>query len=159
MEVGARRGAHFQLVRQLDLPPPGHGSWRNPMKPRLVLLFTRDRAFDQLVSEALFAAGAIVFIARSVADALQIVCQRGRELDFALMDFDGGCRGMTLLSAVHTCHQQLPILVTTSEDAEHATAVAHANGARACLNKPLHAAKLANAIADLNATHHQLVAA
>ncbi len=129
------------------------------MKPRLVLLFTRDRAFDQLVSEALFAAGAIVLIARSAADALQIVCQRRHELDFALMDFDGGCRGMTLLSAVHTCHQQLPILVTTSQDAEHATAVAYANGARACLNKPLHAAKLANAIADLNATHHQLVAA
>jgi len=129
------------------------------MKPRLVLLFTRDRAFDRLVSEALLAAGAIVLIARSVADALQIVCQRGRELEFALMDFDGGCRGMTLLSAVHTCHQQLPILVTTSEDTEHATAVAYANGARACLNKPLQAAKLANAIVDLNATHHQLVAA
>ena len=129
------------------------------MKPRLVLLFTRDRAFDQLVSEALFGTGAIVLIARSVADALQIVCQRGRELDCALMDFDGGCRGMTLLSAVHTCHQQLPILVTTSEDAEHATAVAYANGAQACLNKPRSGALLANAIADINATHHQLVAA
>jgi len=45
------------------------------MKPRLVLLFTRDRAFDQLVGEALFAAGAIVLIARSVADVLQIVCR------------------------------------------------------------------------------------
>jgi hypothetical protein len=78
------------------------------MKPRLVLLFTRDRAFDQLVSEALFAAGAIVLIARSVADALQIVCQRGRELDFALMDFDNSCRGTTLFSAVHTCYERLP---------------------------------------------------
>src|SRR5207248_3820895 len=121
------------------------------MKPRLVLLFTRDRAFDRLVSEALLAAGAIVLIARSVADALQIVCQRGRELDFAVMDFDGGCRGMTLLSAVHTCHQQLPILVTTSEDAEHLNVVAHANRARVCLNKPIPAATFANAISDLSA--------
>jgi DNA-binding NtrC family response regulator len=129
------------------------------MKPRLVLLFTRDRAFDQLVSEALFGAGAIVLIARSVADALQIVCQRGRELDFALMDFDGGCRGMTLLSAVHTCHQQLPVLVTTSEDTEHATAVAYANGARVCLNKPLSAALLANAISEVIAPDQLLVAA
>jgi DNA-binding NarL/FixJ family response regulator len=66
---------------------------------------------------------------------------------------------MTLLSALHTCHRQLPILVTTSDDAEHATAVAYANGARICLNKPLPATKLADAIADLNATHHELVAA
>jgi DNA-binding NtrC family response regulator len=129
------------------------------MKPRLILLFTRDRNFDQLVREALFGIRAIVLMARTVADALQIVCQRGRELDFALMDFDGGCRGMTLLAAVHTCHQQLPILVTTSEDAEHTTAVAYANGASACFNKPLPAARLANAITDLQQTHRRLAVA
>ena len=128
------------------------------MKPK-VLLYTRDPNFDELLVEALSGTGAIVFIARTVADALQVVCQRGRELDFALMDFDGGCRGMTLLSAVHTCYEQMPILVTTSEDAEHATAVARANGARGSLNKPLHAATLTDAIAELNATHHQLAAA
>jgi DNA-binding response OmpR family regulator len=128
------------------------------MKPQ-VLLYTRDRNFDGLLAEALSGTGTIVLIARTVADALQIVCQRGRNLDFALMDFDGGCRGMTLLSAVHTCYEQLPILVTTSEDAEHATAVAYANGARSCLTKPRHASMLTAAIADLNATHDQLVAA
>jgi DNA-binding response OmpR family regulator len=145
--VGAHSGAHFQLTP------------RNLMKPSVILLFTRDRSFDQEVTEALSEARAVVLIARNVADALQIVCQRGRELDFALMDFDGGCRGMTLLSAVHTCHQQLPILVTTSGDAEHTTAVAYANGARACLNKPLPAARLANAITDLQQTHGQLAVA
>jgi DNA-binding response OmpR family regulator len=129
------------------------------MRPRTILLFTRDRTFAQLAREAFVGTRTILLMARSVADALQIVCQRGRELDFALMDFDGGCRGMTLLSAVHACYQQLPILVTTSEDAEHASALAYANGARACFNKPLHAAKLANAIAGLNGTNHQLVAA
>jgi DNA-binding NtrC family response regulator len=99
------------------------------MKPRLVLLYTHDRNFDRVLSEALFGTDAIVLIARSVGDALQVISSRGRELDLAVMDFDGGCRGMTLLSAVHTCHQQLPVLVTTSKDAEHATAVAYANGA------------------------------
>ena len=128
------------------------------MKPQ-VLLYTRDPNFDGLLGEALSGTGAIVLVARTVADALQIVCQRGRDLDFALMDFDGGCRGMTLLSAVHTCYEQLPILVTTSEDAEHATAVAYANGARSCLTKPRHASMLTAAIADLNAAHYQLVAA
>jgi DNA-binding response OmpR family regulator len=129
------------------------------MKPRLVLLCTRDRAFDQLVSEALFGAAAIVLIARSFADALQIVCRRGRDLDFVVLDFNDGCRGMTLLSAVHTCHQQLPILVTTSEDAEHATAVAYANGARACLNKTIAPARIADVISELSRPHQQLVAA
>src|SRR5882762_2097028 len=85
------------------------------MKPQ-VLLYTRDLDFDGLLAEALSGTRTIVLIARTVADALQIVCQRGRELAFALMDFDGGCRGMTLLG-----FEQLPIVVTTSKDAEHAT--------------------------------------
>jgi DNA-binding response OmpR family regulator len=128
------------------------------MKPQ-VLLYTRDLDFDGLLAEALAGTGTIVLIARTVADALQIVCQRGRELAFALMDFDGGCRGMTLLGAVHSCYEHLPILVTTSEDAEHATAVAFANGARGCFTKPRHAALLNDVIAGLNETPHQLAAA
>jgi DNA-binding NtrC family response regulator len=128
------------------------------MQPQ-VLLYTRDPNFDRLLAEALSGTGTIVFIARTVADALQVVCQRGRELAFALMDFDGGCRGMTLLSAVHTCYEHLPILVTTSKDGVHATAIAYANGARSCLTKPRHASMLTAAIADLNITHYPLLAA
>jgi hypothetical protein len=59
------------------------------MKSPLVL-FTRDGDFAQSVREALFGTGAIALTARDVRDALQILCQRGRELDFALMDFDDG---------------------------------------------------------------------
>lgn len=128
-------------------------------KLSLILLFTRDRNFEQLARAALFGTGATVLTAQDVRQALEIVCQRGRELDFALLDFDAGCRGMTLLSALHTCHQQLPILVTTSNDAEHSTAIAYANGALACLNKPLPAERLAHAIADLKSTHPQGIAA
>ena len=145
--MGAPSGAHFQL------------NPRNLMKPSVILLFTRDRSFDQLVSEALLGTSAIVLIARSVADAVEIVYQRGRELNFALLDFDDGCRGMTLLSAVHTCYQHLPILVTTWKDADHVHAVAYANGARVCFNKPVPAAHLANAITDLQQTRAQLAAA
>jgi DNA-binding NtrC family response regulator len=129
------------------------------MKPRRVLLFSHDRSFDQLVSKALWGTGTIVLIARNVCDAIQIVRDKGRELDFALVDFNGNCRGMTLLSALHTCHEGLPILVTTSEDAAHATAVARANGARACLSKPFPAATLADAISNLTASIGRLVAA
>ncbi len=129
------------------------------MKSPLILLFTRDGDFGHSVREALFGTGAIVLIARDVRDGLQIVCQRGRELDSALMDFDDGCRGRTLLSAVHTCYEQLPIVVMTSENAKHACFLAYANGARTCLKKPLSAAGFAKAIADVTTPRHQPVAA
>jgi len=129
------------------------------MKPRLVLLYTHDRDFDRVLSDALFGTDAIVLIARSVGDALQVISSRGRELDFAILDFNDGCRGMTLLSAINTCHQQLPALVVTSKDAEHASAVAHANGARACLTKPVLAAELADTIAKVSEPDTQFAAA
>ena len=129
------------------------------MKRRLVLLYAPDPNFDRVLTEALWGTGAIVLIARSVGDALQVVSSRGRELDFALLDFNDGCRGMTLLSAVHTCCEKLPTLVVTSKDSEHASAVAYANGARVWLNKPLPAALLANAISEVTAPDQPLVAA
>ena len=129
------------------------------MKPRLILLFTRDRSFDREVSKALLGGSAIVLIARSVRDALQIVCRRGWELDLAVMDLDDGSCGMTLLSAVHTCYQHLPILVTTSKGQKDVTVVAYANGARTCLDRPIHASVLANAIANLNKPAQPLIAA
>jgi hypothetical protein len=62
------------------------------MKSPLILLFTRDGDFAQSVRDVLFETGATVLIARDVRGGLQIVWQRGRELDSALMDFDDGCR-------------------------------------------------------------------
>jgi len=129
------------------------------MKPRIVLLYTCDRNFDRVLSEALFGTGAIVLIARSVGDALQVVSSRGGELDFAILDFNDGCGGMTLVSAVHTCHGCLPILVTTSKDSEHASFLAYANGARTCLKKPLSAAGFAKAIADVTPARRQPLSA
>lgn len=142
----------------IDLPID-IGSSTPSRKAQVVLLYTRDGGFGGIVGEALSGTGTIVLVARTVADALQIVCQRGRELAFAMMDFDGGCRGMTILSAIHTCFEKLPILVTTSKDAEHVRAVALANGARACLSKPTVSARLANAISEMMAPDDHLAAA
>ena len=129
------------------------------MKRRLVLLYTRDHNFDRVLIEALLGTGAVALIARSVGDALQMVCRRGRELDFPVLDFNDRCRGMTLLSALHICCDKLPALVVSSKDLEHASAVGYANGARVCLTKPLPAALLANAIADLHPSHSKLAVA
>jgi DNA-binding response OmpR family regulator len=124
-----------------------------------VLVYTRDADFGGMVKKALSDTSAMVFVARTVAEALDVVSQHGPKLTLALMDFDGGCRGMTLLSAVHTCYEHLPIAVTTSKDAEHVTAVAYANGARRCLPKPAEASILAGAIAELHIPRSRLLAA
>jgi DNA-binding NtrC family response regulator len=129
------------------------------MRPRLVLLYTRDRKFDRVLLEALRGSEGIVLTARNVSDARQIVSHRGRELDFAVLDLHKGCRGMTLLSAIHTRHAKLPTLIAISKDLEPACAVAYASGARACINEPLQATMLPHVIADLDPAHaHQAVA-
>ena len=80
-------------------------------------------------------------------------------LDVAIMDFNEDCRGITFLSAVHGCCEQLPTLVVVDKDSEHAGALAYANGARFWLSKPVSPVELANAIADLQPPARQLAVA
>jgi DNA-binding NtrC family response regulator len=129
------------------------------MKPRFVLLYAPDHHFDPVLSEALRGSQAVLLSARSVSAALQIICRRGRELDLAILDFSEGCRGMTLLSAIQTCFEDLPVLVTICEETEHVTAVAYANGARVCLNRSLPSSQLANTISDVMARDWHRIAA
>jgi len=60
------------------------------MKRALVLLYTRDRNLDHTLDQALFGTDTIVLVGRTVADALEIVCRRGRELDLVVLDFNPG---------------------------------------------------------------------
>ena len=130
------------------------------MNARLVLLLTRDRHFENQLSEALLkSGGSVVLVARNVGDALQIVCARGREVDLAVIDFDESCHGMTLLSAINTCREGLPIVVVTSTDAYHAAALAYANGASACLAKPISCDELGITIQELDQPKLELAAA
>lgn len=129
------------------------------MNTRLVLLLTRDREFEKVLAEALRAGGAIILVARNATKALQIICARGRELDVAVIDFDRGCRGMTLLGALSTCREDLPVVVVTSSDTYHAAAVAYANSAAACLAKPISASELEIVIRELHKPKLELAAA
>ena len=130
-----------------------------PRLARLVLLYTRDADFENIVRQALWDTGTVLLIARTAEEALQIVCRRKRELDVAIMAFDGDCRGITLLSAVHGCCKELPMLVVVDKESEQARALAYANGARFCMSKPVSAIELANAIADLELATPQLAVA
>jgi len=76
------------------------------MKPRLVLLYARDRSFDRVLKEALLGTRAIVLIARSLDAVRKIVFRRGHELDLAILDLNRGFRGMTVLSAPNDCYDK-----------------------------------------------------
>jgi DNA-binding NtrC family response regulator len=129
------------------------------MKPRLVLLLTRDSNFQSLLGERLYDDGAIILVARNINDAIQLMCSRGTELDLVVIDFDDGCHGMTLRSAIQTCRPELPIIVVTSSDTYQAAAIVFANGVQACLPKPISAAELKIVIEELAEPKLQLVAA
>ena len=144
-----RRCLHFCLSRK----------WNQPMKARLALLYTSDADVESVVRRALFGTDTTLLLARTVGDALEIVCRRGRELDLAIMTFSEDCHGMTLLSAIHGCYEQLPTLVVVEKDWGHASALAYANGACVCLSKPVSLLELTNAIAALQPTARQLAIA
>ena len=117
------------------------------MKSPLILLLTSDLNVEKMVVEALLPGGSIVLNARNVGDALQVLCARGSELELAIIDLDHGCQGMTMLGAITACQGSLPIVVVTSNDACHA--LAYANGAAACLAKPITAEEIAIAFEAL----------
>ena len=144
-----RRCLHFCLSRKRD----------QPMKARAALLYTCDVDVESVVRRALFGTDTTLLLARTVGDALEIVCRRGRELDLAIMTFSEDCHGMTLLSAIHGCYEQLPTIVVVEKDSGHASALAYVNGARICLSKPVSLVELSNAIADLQPAARPLTAA
>ncbi len=99
------------------------------------------------MAEALLETDGIICIAHTADDALRIVCSNGSELELAVIDFDHGSNGMTLISAINTCaNHHLPMLVLTPPGEEHARFVARANGAAECLAKPISAAQMAKAM-------------
>ena len=129
------------------------------MNPRFVLLLTQDPGLHILLKQALEPDDATILISRNAGEALQIVCDHGKELDLAVIDFAGGCHGMTLLSAVQICQPALPVMVITSSNAYHAAAIAYANGVEACLAKPVTAKELEIVINELAKPKLQLEAA
>ena len=99
------------------------------------------------MAEAVLETGGMICIARTADDAMRIICSTGSELELAIIDFDHGSNGMTLISAINTCaNHHFPILVLTPLGEEHSRFVARANGAAECLAKPISAAQMAKAI-------------
>ena len=126
------------------------------MKAPVVLLLTNDPQLEEAVAETLVENGGVSHLAYDPGDALQLVCGLGRHLDLAIIDFDHGPHGMTLLGAINMCREDFPVVVVTRDDEKHVEALAYANGAAACLPKPVSVARLADAMRECRRRQYQL---
>jgi CheY-like chemotaxis protein len=70
------------------------------------------------------------------------------DLDLAIIDFEHGPHGMTLLSAISMLRGDLPVIVITHDDEKHVEALAYTNGATACFSKPISTTQLVAAIRE-----------
>lgn len=118
------------------------------MNIHLALLLTYDASFEKIVTEALEGVGAKVLVRHDVDHTLEIGCKRIADFDVVLID-RSDCHAITLLSALHACRPDLPVVVITSGDADHCAALAYANGATGCLAKPITVADLKLALNEL----------
>ena len=128
------------------------------MKTPVMLLLTNDNELEELVAGALSEIGGVSHLTRDAGDALETICGVN-DLDVAIIDFEHGPHGMTLLSAISTLREDLPLVVISRDDEEHVEAVAYANGATACLSKQAVATQLANTIHQLCTTRLEHVLA
>lgn len=118
------------------------------MKTPVMLLLTDDNELEELVADALSEIGGISHLKRDAGDALETICGVN-DLDLVIIGFEHGPHGMTLLSAISTLREDVPVIVISRDDEEHVEALAYANGATACLSKQAVATQLANSIRQL----------
>ena len=126
------------------------------MKTPFILLFTNDNELKDLVAQALSGIGGVTHLARDANEALETV--RGApSLDFAIVDFEHGSEGLTLLRAINALCRYLPVIVVIRDDDSHVAA--YTNGAAACLAKPVSVAQLVSTIRKLGLFEPELAAA
>ena len=118
------------------------------MNIRLALLLTHDPNFEKIVTQTLTEIGAKALVRHDVDHALELGCRRVTDFDVVIID-RSDCHAITLLSALHACRHDLPVIVITSGDACHCAALAYANGAAACLAKPISVTDLKLALGQL----------
>ena len=128
------------------------------MKTPFILLFTNDNELKDLVAQALSEIGGVSHLASDVNEALETV-RCAPSLDFAIVDFEHGSEGLTLLRAINALCRCLPVIVVTPNDDSHVAAVAYTNGAAACLAKPVSVAQLVSTIRKLGLFEPELAAA
>jgi DNA-binding NtrC family response regulator len=117
------------------------------MKTPIMLLLTSDNELEELVADVLSELGGISHLTRDAGHALETVCGV-HDLDLAVIDFEHGPHGMTLLNAISMRRGDLPVIVITHDDEKHVEALAYTNGATACFSKPVSTTQLVAAIRE-----------
>jgi CheY-like chemotaxis protein len=143
-----------QLLRSADSFVRENGSVKTPV----MLLLTNDNRLEDLVADAISKIGGVSHLTRDSGEALEIICGADN-LDVAIIDFEHGPHGMTLLHAISTLREDLPVIVIAGDDEEHVEELAYANGAAACFSKQAVATRLANAICELSKAKPEQVSA
>lgn len=118
------------------------------MNIRLALLLTHDANFEKLVTEALEESGAKILVRHDIDHTMEVGCSRITQFDLVIID-RSDCHAITLLSALRACRHDLPVVVITSGNTPHCAALAYANGATACLAKPITVTDLRLAFREL----------
>jgi DNA-binding response OmpR family regulator len=126
------------------------------MKTPVIALLTNDPSLEECVAQVLLESGGLSHLAQSASDALDLVCTSGQDLDLAVIDCEHGPHGMTLVGAINSRREGFPVIVVTRPGEKYIEALAYANGASACLSKPVSATQLANAMKQCRRSQHQL---
>jgi len=133
-----------QLLRSANSHVRETGSMKTPV----MLLLTNDNELEELVADALSEIGGLSHLTRDAGNALETICGVD-DLDLAIIDFEHGPHGMTLLSVISTLRENLPVIVITQDDEKHVEELAYANGATACFSKQAVPTQLAKSIREL----------
>ena len=118
------------------------------MKTPVTLLLTNDNELEESMANALSEIGGISHLARDAGDALETICGVN-DLDLAIIDFEHGPHGMTLLGVISELRDDIPVIVITRDDERHVEGLTYANGATACVSKQAVKAQLADTIRQL----------
>jgi DNA-binding NtrC family response regulator len=119
------------------------------MNTPVALLLTNDNELEKCAAEALSQVGAVAHLTRDAGEALETICGAD-DIDVAIINFEHGPHGMTLLGAISTLREDLPVIAIGHDDEEHVKALAYANGATAFLSKRTVATQLADTIRELS---------
>jgi DNA-binding NtrC family response regulator len=139
-----KMGGNSQFQPSMNAFVDKNGSMKTP----IMLLLTGDNELEELVADALSMVGAISYLTRDASDALQTICGVNN-LDIAIIDFEHGPHGMTLLRAINALREDMPVIVITGDDSQHVESLAYANGATACLLKQAVTTELVKTICQL----------
>ena len=116
------------------------------MKTPIVALLTDDSDLEECLARVLLETGGLSHLADSASDLLELVCTNGQDLDLAVIDCEHGPHGLTLVAAINKQRENFPVIVITGHGEKLIEALAYANGASACLSKPVLATQLAEAM-------------